>query len=61
MRGHAHLIASHTMAHRPALTASAATSREITVMRRIDQDTVCAGWGEAKPWLWAWVCPWSCT
>ena len=30
-------------------------------MRRIDQDTTCAGWGEAGPWLWAWTwsCPWA--
>jgi hypothetical protein len=39
------------MAHKAALTATAAASREITVMRRIDQDTACAGWGEAGPWL----------
>jgi hypothetical protein len=57
---HTHLIASHTTAHRTALTATAAASLEITVMRRIDQETACAGWGEAVPWLWAWLCPWSC-
>ncbi len=53
-RGHAHLIASQTMPHRPALTAMAALKRETTVMRRIDQGAICAGCGEAGPWLWAW-------
>jgi hypothetical protein len=48
-RRHAHLIASHTTAHRPALTASAAASRETTGMRRIDQGAACAGCGEAGP------------
>jgi hypothetical protein len=48
------------MAHKAALTASAAASLEITGMRMIDQEIVCAGCGEASPWLWAWVCPWSC-
>src|SRR5439155_12682341 len=53
---HAHLIASHTMAHRPALTAAAAASRATTVMRRIDQGAACAGCGVAGPWEWGW--PW---
>jgi hypothetical protein len=52
LRGHAHLIASHTTAHNPALTASAAPSRAATVMRRIDQGAACAGCGVAGPWLW---------
>ena len=56
LRGHAHLIASHTTAHRAALTAAAAPSREATVMRRIDQGAACAGCGVARPWEWAW--PW---
>jgi hypothetical protein len=49
LRGHAHLIASHTTAQRPALTISAAPSLETTGMRRIDQGAVCAGCGEAGP------------
>jgi hypothetical protein len=49
LRRHAHLIAIQTMAHRPALTASAAPSRATTVMRRIDQDATCAGCGDAGP------------
>src|SRR4029077_9964533 len=56
---HAHLIASHTMAQRATLTPAAAARRAITVMRRIDQDTACAGCGEAGPWLCAWVWPWT--
>jgi hypothetical protein len=31
------------MAHKAVLTATAAASREITVMRRMDQATRCAG------------------
>jgi len=50
-RGHAHLIESHTTAHNPALTASAAPSRETTVMRKIDHGAACAGCGIAGPWL----------
>jgi hypothetical protein len=53
LRGHAHLIASHTAPHIAALTASAAPSRDTTVMRRIDHGAACAGCGEAGPWLWA--------
>jgi hypothetical protein len=53
LRGHAHLIESQTTAQRQALTASAAPSRETTVMRRIDQGAGCAGCGEAGPWAWA--------
>jgi hypothetical protein len=49
LRRHAHLIESQTTAHRPALTASAAPSRAITFMRRIDQGAACAGCGEAGP------------
>jgi len=49
----AHLIASHMMAHRPALTTIAAAKRESPVMRRIDQGAGCAGCGDAGPWLWA--------
>jgi hypothetical protein len=45
LRGHAHLIASHTTAHRPALTTAAAPSRAMTVMRRIDQGATWAGCG----------------
>jgi len=37
------------MTHKPALTASAALTRDITVMRRIDQGATCAGCGEAGP------------
>jgi hypothetical protein len=51
--GHGHLIASQTMTHKPALTASAALTRDITVMRRIDQGIGCAGCGDAGPW----ACP----
>ena len=57
--GHAHLIASHTTAHSTALTASAAASRETTVMRRIDHGAACAGCGDAGPWLWTGTCPWA--
>jgi hypothetical protein len=53
---HAHLMASHTTAHRPALTAAAAPSRANTVIRRIDHGAVCAGCGVAGPWLWP--CAW---
>src|SRR5258708_37890551 len=49
LRGHAHRIEIHTMAHSAALTASAANSRETTVMRRIDQGAACAGCAEARP------------
>ena len=49
LRRHAHLIASHTAAHRPALTARAAASRETTGMRRIDHGAACAGCGVAGP------------
>jgi hypothetical protein len=42
------------MPHKPALTTTAALKREATVMRRIDHGAVCAGCGEAGPWLWAW-------
>ena len=59
LRGHAHLIASHTAAHSTALTANAAPSRETTVMRRIDHGAACAGCGVAGPWLWAWPWAWS--
>ena len=55
-RGHAHLIASQTMAQRQALTASAALKRETTVMRRIDHGAACAGCGTAGSWLW-WAWP----
>jgi hypothetical protein len=55
---HAHLIATSTTAHRPALTASAAQSRASTVMRRIDHGAGCAGCGVAGPWLWVWL--WAC-
>jgi len=47
------------MAQRATLTPAAAARRAITVMRRIDQDTACAGCGEAGPWLCAWVWPWT--
>ena len=57
LRGHAHLIASHTTAQRPALTASAAPSREATVMRRIDKGAACGGCGDAGPWACARGCP----
>src|SRR5262249_53685817 len=50
---HAHLIAIRTMAHNPALTATAAASRAATVMRRIDHG---AAWGVAGSWLW-WAWP----
>src|SRR5207253_4970366 len=56
--GHAHLIASHTMAHRPALTAAAAASRATTVLRRIDQGAACPGCGVAGPWEWVWLGWW---
>jgi hypothetical protein len=46
LRGHAHLIASHTIAHRAVLTASAAPSRDTTGMRRIDHGAACAGCGD---------------
>jgi hypothetical protein len=46
---HVHLIASQTMTHIPALTASAAPTRETTVIRRIDHGACCAGCGEAGP------------
>ena len=49
LRGHAHLIASHTAAHSTALTTSAAPSRAATVMRRIDQGAAWAGCGDAGP------------
>jgi hypothetical protein len=49
--GHAHLIASRTTAHRPALIATAAVSRAASVIRRIDQWTGWAGCGDAGPWL----------
>jgi hypothetical protein len=48
---HDHLIASHTTAHSPALTASATPSRATSVMRRIDHGAGWAGCGEARPWL----------
>jgi hypothetical protein len=51
LRGHVGLIASHTTPHITALTTSAAPSREITVMRRIDQDAAWAGCGANGPWL----------
>jgi hypothetical protein len=51
LRGHAHLIASQTMPHSPALTATAAARRAATVMRRIDQGAACAGCGVAGSWL----------
>jgi hypothetical protein len=51
LRGHAHLIDIKTTAHRTALAATAAPSLLTTVMRRIDQGAVCAGCGEAGPWL----------
>jgi hypothetical protein len=56
LRWHAHLIASHTTAHSPALTTKAAASRDSTVIRRIDQGAGCDGCGVSGPWLWAW--PW---
>jgi hypothetical protein len=49
LRGHAHLIASHTAAHSTALTISAAPNRAATVMRRIDQGAAWAGCGDAGP------------
>jgi len=49
LRGHSHLIASHTTAHIAALTASAALILETTVIRRIDQGAACAGCGVAGP------------
>jgi hypothetical protein len=49
LRRHAHLIASHTMAHSAALTATAAARRVTTGMRRIDQVAACAGCGKADP------------
>jgi hypothetical protein len=51
LRGHAYLIAISTTTHNPALTTSAAPSRESSVMRRIDQGAACAGCGVAGPWL----------
>ena len=54
----AHLIASHTTAQSPALTASAAPSLETAGMRRIDQVAACAGCGAAGPWLWPWWWAW---
>src|ERR1700732_4959718 len=57
LRDHTHLIASHTAAHSTALTATAAASRDTTVMRRIDQGAACAGCGEAGPWRWTGTCP----
>jgi hypothetical protein len=39
------------MAHRQALTATAAPSLEATGIRRIDQAATCAGCGEAGSWL----------
>ena len=56
LRRHAHLIASQTMPHSPALTATAAASRAATVMRRIDHGAACAGCGVAASWLW-WAWP----
>ena len=38
----------------PALTASAAARRAVTVIRRIDHGAACAGCGVAGPWEWAW-------
>ena len=58
LRRHAHLIATSTTAHRPALTTSAAPSLAATVIRRIDHGAGCAGCGVDGPWLWAW--PWAC-
>ena len=52
LRRHAHLIASQTMPHSAALTATAAASRVATVMRRIDHGAACAGCGVAGSWLW---------
>ena len=64
VRGHAHLIASQTTAHRPALTASAAPSRDSTVMRRIDHGADLRrmrrspdhGYGRVRGgWSWEWA------
>ena len=49
LRCHAHLIASRTTAHNPALTTSAVPSRPISVIRRIDHGAAWAGCGEAGP------------
>src|SRR3954449_6626396 len=57
--GRSHRIASQTTAQRQALTASAALSRAMRVMRRIDHGAACAGCGDAGPWLWACICPCS--
>ena len=54
---HAHLIDSKTIAHNAAETATAATKRKATGMRKIDQVAACAGCGEAGPWLW--ICAWA--
>jgi len=51
-------MATNTIAHNTALTATAAARRESTVMRKIDQGALCAGCGEAGPWLWPWRYPW---
>lgn len=61
LRRHAHLVASQTMAQRHALTTSAAVRRDHAVIRRIDQDTACAGCGDASPWRWGGTPsePWS--
>jgi hypothetical protein len=59
LRRHRHFIANQTNAQSAALTATAAVSRESTVMRKIDQVTGCAGCGAADPWLWAWECDWA--
>src|SRR6185436_5023789 len=59
LRGHAHLMATQTMAQSTALTAQAAASRATTGMRRIDHDAGCGGCGDAAPWLWAWTCGWA--
>jgi hypothetical protein len=52
LRRHAHLIATSTTTQSPALTATAAASRDSTVIRRIDQGAGCAGCGVVGPWLW---------
>ncbi|MEY9729520.1 hypothetical protein ABIA07_005421 [Bradyrhizobium yuanmingense] len=54
-RCHRHLIASKTMPHSTAQTASAAARRPAMVMRRIDQGAAWAGCGEVASWTWAWV------
>src|SRR5206468_6043646 len=48
-RDHAHLIAPSTIAHRTALTPSAAATRALTVIRRIDHGAAWAGCGDAAP------------